>query len=43
MRYSLRSLIILMVLAPAVLFMLWLLLQLGHEINLIVEPYPRDP
>jgi hypothetical protein len=41
MRYRLRTLLILTCLGPAILFALWLLLQLAVEVGRMVEPLPR--
>jgi hypothetical protein len=42
MRFRLRTLLIFAVIAPALLFVLWLLVQLGVEVGRIVEPLPRQ-
>ena len=42
MRYRLRTLLIVLAIAPACLYVLWLLLQLAAAIGAIVEPHPRQ-
>ena len=42
LRFRLRTLLVVLALAPACLYVLWLLLQLGAAMSSIIEPYPRQ-